>query len=158
MLLEDTVSALCERGYEIRDDCALSGFLLHALERKFLAGGYDVIACLCPEQPEPLRTFVVPEKSLAFVTGPMKKKQGFRTIRTESLVEQSAWQEGRSFLRLSNRVAEELMAEGMSHLARAKACHDVLEELYHPHVDFSYGEEQTEKILEEVRSLPDQKR
>ncbi|MFQ9410662.1 MAG: hypothetical protein ACLR1T_05960 [Evtepia gabavorous] len=50
------------------------------------------------------------------------------------------------------------MAEGMSHLARAKACHDVLEELYHPHVDFSYGEEQTEKILEEVRSLPDQKR
>ena len=56
------------------------------------------------------------------------------------------------------QVAEELMAEGMSHLARAKACHDVLEELYHPHVDFSYGEEQTEKILEEVRSLPDQKR
>ena len=101
---------------------------------------------------------LIPEKSLAFVTGPMKKKQGFRTIRTESLVEQSAWQEGRSFLRLSNRVAEELMAEGMSHLARAKACHDVLEELYHPHVDFSYGEEQTEKILEEVRSLPDQKR
>lgn len=51
VLLEDTVSALCERGYEIRDDCALSGFLLHALEREFLAGGYDVIACLCPEQP-----------------------------------------------------------------------------------------------------------
>lgn len=157
VLLEDTVSALCERGYEIRDDCALSGFLLHALEREFLAGGYDVIACLCPEQPNRLEHLLIPEKSLAFVTGPMKKKQDFRTIRTESLVEQSAWQEGRSFLRLSNRVAEELMAEGMSHLARAKACHDVLEELYHPHVDFSYGEEQTEKILEEIRSLPDQK-
>ena len=158
VLLEDTVSALCERGYEIRDDCALSGFLLHALERKFLAGGYDVIACLCPEQPDRLEHLLIPEKSLAFVTPPMKKQQGLRTIRTESLVEQCSWKVGRSFLRLSNRVAEELMAEGMSHLARAKACHDVLEELYHPHVDFSYGEEQTDKILEEVRSLPDQKR
>ena len=146
VLLEDTVSALCERGYEIRDDCALSGFLLHALEREFLAGGYDVIACLCPEQPNRLEHLLIPEKSLAFVTGPMQKKQDFRTIRTESLVEQSAWQEGRSFLRLSNRVAEELMAEGMSHLARAKACHDVLEGSIIPMLIFHMGKSRRKRF------------
>ena len=74
VLLEDTVSALCERGYEIRDDCALSGFLLHALERKFLAGGYDVIACLCPEQPDRLEHLLIPEKSLAFCDRPNEKE------------------------------------------------------------------------------------
>lgn len=157
MLLEDTVSALCERGYEIRDDCALSGFLLHALERKFLAGGYDVIACLCPEQPDRLEHLLIPEKSLAFVTGPMKKKQGFRTIRTESLVEQSAWQEGRSFLRLSNRVAEELMAEGMSHLARPRPVTMCWRSSIIPRLIFRMGKSRRKRFWKEVRSLPDQK-
>ena len=79
------------------------------------------------------------------------------TIRTESLVEKEAWQEGRSFLRLSDRVAEELLAEGMGHLAQAKACHDVLEELYHPHVDFSVAQAATERITAEILALPDRK-
>lgn len=155
ILLEDTISALCERGYEIRDDCGLSSVLLVHLEKGFLAGGYDVIACPSPERPNRLEHLLIPEKSLAFVTGPMTQKKGFRTIRTESLVEKAVWQENRSFLRLSNRVAEELLEEGMGHLAQAKACHDVLEELYHPHVDFHYGEEQTERLLEEILALPD---
>ena len=80
----------------------------------------------------------------------------FRTIRTENLVERKAWQEGKSFLRLSARVAEELLEEGMAHLAQAKACHDILEELYHPHVDFSCAAEQTQRLTEEILALPDQ--
>ena len=155
ILLENTIGSLCERGYEIRDDCGLSGVLLAVLEKGFLAGGYDVISCPCPEWPSRLEHLLIPEKSLAFVTGPLAEKKGFRTIRTESLVEKSVWQENRSFLRLSNRVAEELMEEGLEHLAKAKACHDVLEELYHPHVDFHYGEEQTERLLQEILALPD---
>lgn len=157
LLLEETVFALCERGYEIRDDCGLAGVLLARLERAFLEGGYDVIACPSPERPNRLEHLLVPEKSLAFVTGPLERKEGFGAIRTESLVEKTAWQENRSFLRLSNRVARELLEEGMDHLAQAKACHDKLEELYHPHVDFTYSQTQAQVLLEEILALPDRR-
>lgn len=157
MLLEKTVLVLCERGYVIQDDGGLAGILLEHLRKGFLAGGCDVIACPCPEEPARLEHLLVPQLSLAFVTGPWQQSHGYRTIRTESLVEKEAWQEGRSFLRLSDRVAEELLAEGMGHLAQAKACHDVLEELYHPHVDFSVAQAATERITAEILALPDRK-
>lgn len=156
VMLEDTVDALCERGYEIRDDCGLAGILLSHLERGFLESGYDVISCPNPDQPEKLAHLLVPERSLAFVTGPVCLG-AMKAIRTESLVEKTAWQEGRSFLRLSARVADELMEEGMDYLAQAKANHDALEALYNPHVDFSLGEELAEKIWKEIKDLPDVK-
>lgn len=154
ILLEDTVSALCERGYEIRDECGLAGVFLGRLEEGFLESGYDVIACSDPVNPNRLAHLLIPERSLAFVCGPVKGED-FRTVRTESLVEKGAWQEGRSFLRLSNRVAEELLAEGVEHLAQAKAHHDTLEALYHPHVDFTRSQEMAVRTAEEILSLPD---
>ena len=157
LLLEGTVSALCQRVYEIRDQCGLAGTLLAHLRKGFLAGGCDVIACPSPEQPGRLEHLLIPQRSLAFVTGPLKTCPVFRTIRTENLVERKAWQEGKNFLRLSTRVAEELLEEGMARLAQAKACHDILEELYHPHVDFAYAQEQTQRLTEEILALPDQK-
>ena len=154
ILLEDTISALCQRGYEIRDEGGLSGPLLSCLEQGFLERGYDVIACPSPERPSRLEHLLIPALSLAFVTG-SAGREGFRTIRTESLVEKAAWQEGRSFLRLSNRVARELLEEAVSHLAQAKARHDELEALYHPYVDFSLSEELARQTAEEILSLPD---
>ncbi len=79
-----------------------------------------MIACPCPEEPARLEHLLVPQLSLAFVTGPWQQSHGYRTIRTESLVEKEAWQEGRSFLRLSDRVAEELLAEGWGTWLRPK--------------------------------------
>jgi hypothetical protein len=52
-------------------------------------------------------------------------------------------------------VAEELMEEAVGHLAQAKAHHDDLEALYHPHVDFSLGEEKAEELIREILALPD---
>ena len=128
--------------------------LLSCLEQGFLERGYDVIACPSPERPSRLEHLLIPALSLAFVTG-SAGREGFRTIRTESLVEKAAWQEGRSFLRLSNRVARELLEEAVSHLAQAKARHDELEALYHPYVDFSLSEELARQTAEEILSLPD---
>lgn len=154
MFLEGTVGALCTRGYVIRDEYGLSDTLLCHLEQGFLEQGYDVISCPSPECPGRLEHLLVPERSLAFITG-QKMEGEFRTIRTESLVEKSALQDGRSFLRLSNRVAQELLKEAADHLAQAKANHDILEELYRPHVDFSLAEGMVERITTEILSLPD---
>lgn len=154
MLLTDTVDLLCDHGYTIQDDCGLAGVLLAHLEARFLESGYDVFACPAPEQPSRLAHLLVPDLALGFVTE-MGKAESFRTIRTESLVEKTAWQEGKSFLRLSNRVAEGLLAEGMEHLAQAKAFHDQLEALYRPYVDFTWAEEMAARTIEEVLALPD---
>ena len=154
VFLEGTVQNLCREGYEIRDDYGLAGELLACLEQGFLERGYDVIACPSGVEPGRLAHLLIPDRALAFVTGKVTGA-AFRTIRTESLVEKQALQEGKSFLRLSNRVAEELLKEGMEHLARAKENHDRLEQLYRPYVDFSLAEEMAEKIAREILELPD---
>ena len=46
--------------------------------------------------------------------------------------------------------------KAIDYLKEAKACHDTLEELYHPYVDFQYTDQVTEKVLEEILALPDQ--
>lgn len=155
VLLKDTLSLLCQRGYEIRDDCGLAGDLLEYLERAFLERGYDVISCPCPEQPHRLEHLLVPRCGLGFVTG-QDMGVGFRTIRTESLVEKQAWQQGRRLLRLTNRAAEGYTAEATTHLAQAKVRHDALEALYRPHLDFSLAEELTQRTIQEILALPDQ--
>ena len=154
LLLTDTVSVLCERGWLIRDDCGLADLLLRRLEAGFLEAGYDVISCPDPLRPERLAHLLVPDRSLAFLTGPAEGLDGFRTIRTDSLVEPEAWQEGRSFLQLSLRVAEDLVEEGMDHLARAKEAHDRLEALYRPYVDFSLADRLAETLDREIAALP----
>lgn len=157
LFLEDTVFALCDRCYVLRDDCGLAGILLTHLEKGFLEKGFDVILCLDPVSPGWPAHLLVPGCGLAFVTQSLKKKTGksIKTIRTESLVEKGALQEGRSFLRLSQRVAEELMKEAFEHLAQAKQAHDQLEVLYHPHVDFSLAQTLAQRTAEEILALPD---
>ena len=153
-LLEDTAAALCARRYQIKDDCGLADLLLRELEAGFLDRGFDVIACPDPLMPERLAHLLVPEREVAFLTGPVRLPD-CRTIRTESLAEKGVWQENRGLLRLSVRVAEELIEEGIEYLTQAKAFHDELEDLYHPHVDFSLCEELTDRLTREILALPD---
>ena len=154
LLLEETAAALCSCRYQIRDDCGLADLLLRELEAGFLARGFDVIACPDPMVPDRLAHLLVPARDVAFLTGPVTLPD-CRTIRTESLTEKSVWQESRGLLRLSLRVAEELIEEGIGYLVQAKACHDELEDLCHPHVDFSLCEEQTDRLTREILALPD---
>ena len=154
LLLEETVSTLCDHGWNIRDDCGLADLLLRELEAGFLARGWDVVACPDPMVPDRLAHLLVPERGLAFVTGSVSGLD-LRTIRTESLAEKQVWLEERSFLRLSERVAEELIDEGLDWLAQAKTRHDDLEDLYHPHVDFSLCQARTEEVTRQLLALPD---
>lgn len=153
LTLSQTVPLLCERGYEIEDFCGLAGPLLAHLEQGFLAGGYDTLSCLDSEQPSKLAHLFVPALSLGFVTG--KSGLPLRTLHTESLVEKGALEAGKHYLRLANRMAEELLKDGVRHLAEARERHDALEALYQPHMDFSVAEELTRRTAEEILALPD---
>ena len=66
------------------------------------------------------------------------------------------WRENRAKLREMLHLAEKEQQKAIDYLKEAKACHDTLEELYHPYVDFKYTDQVTEKVLEEILALPDQ--
>ena len=154
VLLEDTAAALCDHGYQIRDDIGLGDTLLRELESGFLERGWDVISCPDPLRPEHLAHLLVPDRGVAFLTGPLEKPD-LTTIRTESLAEKTVLAEHKGFLRLSLRVADELIDEGLRFLTKAKQAHDRLEALYHPHVDFSLCETLIEILSKEILALPD---
>ncbi len=155
LLWKETVEALCQEGYVIRDECGLAGELLAHWERAFLEAGWDVIACLCPEEPDRLEHLLVPGCSLAFVTGTEQEFPLFRAVQTRAFVEESVWQRGKDRAAKADREADALEKEGMDHLAQAKALHDDLESRYHPHVDFSCVTEETERLWQEICLLPD---
>ena len=154
LLLSESIKVLADHGYAILDDCGLAGVLLSHLETRFLESGYDVLSCPMPEQPSRMEHLQIPDLSLPLLSGSWKE-DGFRSIRTESLVEKNLLQEGKSFMRLSNRVAEGLLAEAIEHLSQAKAYHDQLEALYRPHMDFSWAAEAAEQTIQEILALPD---
>lgn len=154
LLLEETLGALGCRGYVIQDACGLAGALLQRLAEGSLARGETVILCPDPVVPSRLAHLLLPGAALAFVTGPLSRPD-FSPISTESLVDRVAWTAGRSLLQASWQEAEELLHEGIAHLAQAKAEHDALEALYHPHVDFSLAQALAERTAEEILALPD---
>ena len=154
--LDQTPTVLCKSGYVLQGENGLAPLLLENLENGFLAAGYTVVSCPDPIQPKLLAHLLVPELELAFVTGAVTSGLGYQTIHTESLVEKNVWQENRAKLREMLHLAEKEQQKAIDYLKEAKACHDTLEELYHPYVDFKYTDQVTEKVLEEILALPDQ--
>ena len=55
-------------------------------------------------------------------------------------------------LRFSARVSAALREEGLDALREAKAAHDQLEALYHPHVDFAGVQQLAQEELERIES------
>ena len=153
--LSQSPLTLCAIGYVLQGETGLAPLLLERLETGFLAAGYDVVSCPDPIQPELLAHLLIPELELAFVTGAMPPEAGYRTIRTESLTGKDVWQENRETLREVLRQAEEDQKNAIAHLSKAKACHDALEELYRPHVDFQYADQVTKRLFTEILALPD---
>lgn len=153
--LETGPMELCKNGFVIPGESGLAPMLLAQLERGFLAAGYDVVSCPDPVQPDLLAHLLIPELELAFVTNAMPPKARYQTIHPESLAEKSVWQENQTKLQDTLRQTETDLRNAISHLANAKACHDRLEELYRPHVDFEYANQATEKLYQEITAFPD---
>lgn len=150
----DTVAALCSKVYQIQDKCGLADAFLAYLEERMIRAGYDVVSCLSPEQPDRREHLLIPELSLAFVTQ-WEGEPPLRVVSTETMVEKNVWQERKNAVKFANRIADEILDEGIAHLQDAKNLHDALEALYHPYVDFSLCEALAEKTAVEILALPD---
>ena len=149
LFLDGTVRHLCKRGYQFRDELCLAYTVLEPLEKEFLSHGYDVISCPNPYFPEQLAHVLIPELSLAFVSGEMPESE-YAVIGTEDLAAPAVLRENRFFFQEAFLKASELNQEGIRFLVQAKKYHDRLEQIYRPFVDFSFAERWTAEIREEL--------
>ncbi len=131
----DSVETLCSRVYELADSWGLAGELLALLHRSAVEKGWDVIACLSPEEPERIEHLLIPDLGLAFVTtrpGMEYEGKTFRRVRIDALAEPA----GKARLRFQTRMTDLLRREAVEVLQEAKLAHDALEAVYNPYVDF----------------------
>lgn len=148
-----TVDALCSRVYELSDSYGLGHTLLSHLAAGAMAAGYDVIICPSPMYPDRMEHLLIPELSLAFVTGTPSHpypKRPYRRIRLDAMADQEALRRGRARLRFSRKVFSALVDEAVDSLAQAKAIHDELESYYNSRVDFRRVYQTADNIIEEL--------
>ena len=134
--LNDTAEQLCNTLYYIENDLGLAEAYLGTLHAEAAARGLRVIRCPDPIRPDKTEALLLPELSLGFIVtrrGESEVQKQHRHIRLDSSPAAAALRADSRYLL---RHAQELTADAVSALADAKAMHDELEQLYHPHVDF----------------------
>lgn len=132
--LTDTLRAYAERICLLDNELGLGHVYLERLAALAAERGYDAILCPDPLEPEKPEALILPERGLAFFAAePGRAGEYYRHIRLDALAEPS----DRAALRRRRRESSQMLSEAVSALAEAKALHDALEAVYHPHVDFA---------------------
>lgn len=137
--LDDTLRALCNRLILLDNALGLGHAALSRLAALAAARGYDVILCHDPLEPEKPEALLLPELSLAFLAAEESAASlpaPERRLRLDTLAARALTPEDRALLREKRRESRALLRAAEETLARAKALHDQLEAVYHPHVDF----------------------
>lgn len=134
-----SLNMLCSHVYELRDPYHLTAPLLTELCGMIRADGYDVLLCMDPDVPGRIQHLMVPELGVGFVTTDRRfalQERPHRRLRVDQMLDREQFALMRGALRLKERLADELEAEGAEHLRLAGEKHRELEMIYHPFVDF----------------------
>ena len=139
VLLRDTLRTLCPRLCLLDNALGLGHIALAQLAAQAQARGWDMICGHDPLEPEKLEALLLPERSLAFLAAekadpslPLPE----RHLRLDALGSRFLSPEERSLLRKRRKESRAMLISAEETLAQAKALHDALEAVYHPHVDF----------------------
>ena len=136
----DSVQSMCPKIYQLQDAYGLAAPMLQRLHAAAAARGFRTVVCPNPEHPDLIQHLLVPELGLAFVTsrGDMAYTgPAYRRVRLDAMISPAHYKRLKARLRFSARVTAALREEGLEALREAKAAHDGLEAIYHPHVDFA---------------------
>ena len=136
----DTVQGLCSKVYLLQDSYGFGAAMLQRIHAAARARGFRAIVCPDPEHVDRIQHLLLPELDLAFVTsrdGMAYDGPVYRRVRLDAMVDSAYAKRFKARLRFSARVAGALRDEGLDALKEAKAAHDKLEAVYHPHVDFA---------------------
>ena len=147
--LWDTAKESCGRVWLLADRWGFAHEFLTALTAEAVERGLSPVVCPDPMAPDRMLHLLLPEIGAAFLTeGEGFGAKPYRRLRLESMADPELLLKNRPMLRFSRRVEEELKAQAVRELEKAKAGHDRLEAFYHPFVDFE-GVEKLGKALEE---------
>ncbi len=134
----ETAGALCEHFFVFDDRLLLGSLALQKLADCALEAGHDVLLCPDPLTPELPEALLIPSLSLGYVSSNSQLAQidGARRVRFDSLVDAERFRALKPELRQSEKLVAELTGSAMASLAKSKETHDLIEEIYNPHVDF----------------------
>lgn len=136
----DSVQTLCPKIYQLQDAYGLAAPMLQRLHAAASARKYQAVICPDPEHTDRIQHLLLPELGVAFVTireGMTYSGPAYRRVRLDAMIDPGYYKRYKSRLKFSARVAAALREEGLEALREAKAAHDSLEAVYHPHVDFA---------------------
>ena len=139
LLLADTLRSLCSRLVLLDNAMGLGHVALARLAAAAEERGWDMICCHDPLEPEKLEALLLPERSLAFLAAEGAGRalpEAERRLRLDALSARFLRPEDRSLLRQRRKESRVMLDAAAETLAQAKALHDSLEAVYHPHVDF----------------------
>ena len=151
----DSVQALCPKVYQLQDSYGLASPMLQRIHAAASAHGFRTIVCPDPEHVDRIQHLLIPELGLGFVTsreGMEYTGPAYRRVRLDAMVDGSHYKRFKARLRFSARVSNALREEGLDALREAKAAHDQLEAVYHPHVDFDGVQQMAKAELERIES------
>jgi len=146
----DSVQTLCPRVYQLQDSYGLAALMLQRLHAAAAARGFRSVIC-----PDPEHHLLLPELDLAFVTsreGMAYSGSAYRRVRLDTMIDPACAKRFKARIRFSARVAAVLREEGLDALREAKAAHDQLEAVYHPHVDFDGVQQLAREELKRIET------
>ena len=138
--LTETLSACCERLIVLDNALGLGNIALEQLAACSKARGYDAVVCPDPLEPEKTEALLLPEAHLGFLAAEdaaALPSLPCRRVRLDALAMRELTAEERAALRRRKKERRALLSAATETLAQAKALHDALEAVYHPHVDFA---------------------
>lgn len=155
---ENTVLALCDRVYLIKDDYGVSSSYLLAKIRDYaLSKGYEIFGCYCPLTPDcKLEHLLIPALSLGFIT--QNRFNEFPNVIPAKVINFTRFTDleklkgKKQYLSFNRKAAAELISASVEVLREAKAIHDKLELQYTDAVNFSRVNEKTQQVLDKIAS------
>ena len=139
-MLAETPAVFCDRLYLLDNALGLGFAALEQLAAQAAVRGYDAIVCHDPLEPEKVEALLLPEARLGFLAAEDPEALPplpCRRARLDALALRELTPEARAALKKRKKESRALLAAATETLAEAKALHDALEAVYHPHVDFA---------------------
>lgn len=154
VFLCDTLRAYADDIILLDNEFGLAHGALRVCADEAVRSGRGVTLCLNPLLPELLNAVIIPGEHLAYVAADRARSSalsGFPHIRLDAMAGGGA-DERREYRKLQS-VCGEILAMARDDLAEAKRCHDSLEALYNPAVDFAGVYALAGKHTENLRAL-----
>ena len=140
----------CRTLWAIEDSFRIGSGLLSRLETTYRKGGFDVVRVLDPMAPSEAAGLVIPELETGYLRlDPLFSLGGTALLRLslDASVEAGMEKADRICAERMLDQRKRFVEEALSWLSRAKACHDRLEALCRPLVDFDGVSRETEQLI-----------